>query len=94
VDYFTATLPPKVEQLVTELAADPDVRSLATPEQTPTTRGSYALYARRLRRLAETSPLASSEVANRRIWAVILDRAGGNRQGIKDALHLIETGHL
>lgn len=87
---FDIPLPPKVEELVSALAADEDVRTLVAPSSMPTTRGDYGKYLGLLPKLADASPLASSQVANRRIWAVIMLRAGADRQGLVDALKIIE----
>lgn len=87
---FITALPPAVETLVSQLAADSDVQGLARPSDTATTRGDYGRYMNHILLLSARSPLAQSEIANRRIWAVILDRAGADRRGLLDALRVIE----
>ena len=87
---FDIALPPKVEALVAELASDPEVVAAVKPSGISTTRGDYGRWLALLPALAEASPLAESAVANRRIWAVILDRAGADRRGLLDALKIIE----
>jgi hypothetical protein len=87
---FDVTLPPAVEALVAELTADPEVREAVKPSVIPTTRGDYGRWLALLPALANASPLSNSTVANRRIWAVILDRAGADRRGLLDALRIIE----
>lgn len=89
MDIFSTPLPEAVETLVSTLAADEDVRRLAAPESIPTTQGSYGRYLTTLPMLAEAQPFATSNVANLRFWAVVFDRAGGNRQGISSALQIL-----
>ena len=90
MNIFDIELPPAVEELVSRLAADEEIREAVKPSDVPTTRGDYGRWLTLLPMLADASPLASSPVANRRIWAVILNRAGANQQGLLDALKIIE----
>lgn len=86
---FDIALPPKVEALVSELAADPEVVAAVAPSGISTTRGDYGRWMSLLPMLADGSPLAESRVANLRIWAVILHRAGAPKGGLIDALKII-----
>jgi hypothetical protein len=87
---FTAQVPPKLDELLNKLASDEEIQAVAKPSKNATTRGDYGRYMAVLPAVAEASPLASSPKANLRIWAVIFDRAGADRQGLVDALKIIE----
>ncbi len=82
----------KLEILIEDLANDPDIRKLAQPEEFPTTRGSYGLYLGRIGRLVDTCPLAGDRARDWKLWAMVLIAAGGNAQGIRDALQVAGYG--
>lgn len=89
MDIFSTPLPEAVEALVARLAADEDIVRMAAPEELATTQGSYGRYMTMLPMLAEAQPFGKSQVASLRFWAVILDRAGANRQGLRSALQIL-----
>lgn len=91
-DIFTIPLPPNVETLVSQLADDEEIRSFVGGDGIPTTRGSYGRWMALLPQLAEAQPFGSP-TASRRFWAVVLDRAGADRQGLRDALRILEGAY-
>ena len=89
MNIFEIELPASVEALVADFATDPDVIALATPARLATTRGDYGRYMVSLSHLAEKAPFGGTRPAALRFWAVVLVRAGADRQGVSDALHII-----
>lgn len=87
----------KLEQLITLMAEEPEVRALAQPDPHPTTRNDYGGYLQKILRLAKDSPLLPdspdlTEASQAKLWASVLITAGGDVQGIRDAIR-VTYGH-
>ena len=87
---FDIPLPESVEAIVAKLAADPEIQAVAAQDDLLTTRNSYGRYLALLPSLAEAQPFGGTQKASLRFWAVVLHRAGANRQGLIDALRICE----
>jgi len=79
--------PPQAMQLLKDLAADGDIIAAAQEPAIKTTQNSYAYYMSTLTQLAKLMPLGNLDHATSlHFWADVLIEAGGNEQGIRDAL--------
>lgn len=84
---MTTEYPPQAMQLLRDLAADDDIRAAAQEPAITTTQNSYGYYMTTLTQLAKLMPLGNLDHAtSMHFWADVLIEAGGNEQGIRDAL--------
>jgi len=79
--------PQQVQDLIADLATDPDLQSLAAEPAIKTTMNSYGHYMSTLTMLATKMPIGLADTSSEmRFWADVLIAAGANERGVRDAL--------
>lgn len=81
----TDTLPEPLEKLVAQLVDD-DMRELARPPAFELTQNHYGHYMGILAQLPPFPHMPAN--VSLMTWGIILARAGGNEQGIRDAIRV------
>ena len=77
--------PLEVLQFIDHMAGDDDIRELAKEPKLKMTQNSYSHYMITLTTLTKAGPTSDTQM-NMHLWADVLIAAGGNEQGIRDAL--------
>ena len=78
--------PEQIQGVYELLVHDSDIRSIAAPPAHEMTHNHYSHYMGHLPRLAAAMPMYDDTAADLAFWADVLIAAGGNEQGIRDAL--------